>query len=291
MENLHQWLQSLSQALLVINIMKRGTSPRRMVIISLSTILGFYAVITIAVFFNQRKLIYYPTPITEAPDTEGLGSVKEVAFENEGQQLRGWLIRPECSKLIIYYGGNNEELSNNIQDYRDAKDWAVLLINYRGFGASEGQPTESALMADALKAYDTFAASYQTVLLAGRSLGTGIATFVASQRPVSGLVLITPYDSLTEVAKHQYPWLPVPWLIKDRFESIRYCSEVDAPTLMILAGQDALIPNELSQNLIRAWPNAVETLVIPEASHSNISNFPQYYPAILKFMNQLASKP
>lgn len=266
--------------------MKSGTTPRRLAMIVVFTVASFYALITAVVFAKQRQLIYHPSPISEAPDVAGLGEVKEVSFDNDGHMLLGWLIRPECKKLIIYYGGNNEELSRNIQDYRDAKDWAVLLINYRGYGASEGSPSEKALFEDALTAFDRYSSAYDTIILAGRSLGTGVATYVASQRPVSGVILITPFDSLTEVAKRQYPWLPVSLLIQDRYESSRYCSDIKAPTFMIMAGKDTLVPNELSQKLIKAWPQPVETLTIPEASHGNISNFPEYYPAIRAFLKK-----
>jgi len=248
-----------------------------------------YLIITLMVFVGQRSLIYHPSPLSVAPDLEGLGTVQSVEISHEGVRLKGWLIRPDRPRLLIYYGGNNEELSRNVQDYRTAQDWAVLLVNYRGFGESEGEPTESALFADALYTYDEIAKSYEQVVVAGRSLGTGIATYVASQRPVSGVILITPYDSLTEVAKLQYPWLPVSLLIQDRYESIRYCESVSAPTLMILAGQDTLIPNERSHALAKAWQAPVETLLIPQATHGTISNFPEYYPAIVKFLRRISA--
>ncbi len=114
---------------------------------------------------------------------------------------------------MIYFGGNGEEVSWLVPEFSRVPDWAALLVNYRGYGLSEGQPSETKLYRDALALYDRATRRPDIdsgrVIVMGRSLGTGVATYLASQRPVAGVVLISPYDSLVQVAREAYPFLPV----------------------------------------------------------------------------------
>src|SRR5262249_22796712 len=125
--------------------------------------------------------------------------------------------------LVIYFGGNAEEVSWLLQESPRLAPWALLLVNYRGYGLSDGRPSESALYNDAVALYDWVTARPDTdarrIVFVGRSLGTGVATYLASQRTVSGVVLVSPYDNLVEVARGVYPYLPVDGLMRYRFDS------------------------------------------------------------------------
>ncbi|MDT4868549.1 hypothetical protein FQZ97_1035210 [compost metagenome] len=115
----------------------------------------------------------------------------------------------------------------------------------------------------------------------GRSLGAAVAVRLASQRPASRLVLITPFDSLLAFATRQFPYLPVKWLLKDRFESTSYAPRIKVPTLLVAAGQDEIIPRASTEALYRHFPPGVARLeVIPGQGHNTISESPAYLPLL-----------
>ena len=117
-------------------------------------------------------------------------------------------------------------------------------MHYRGYGGSAGAPSEAALLEDARTLFDQVHARHADVVAMGRSLGTGVAVRLASERPVSRLVLVTPYDSLQDIAVRQYPYFPVRWLLRERFDSGRVAARVTAPTLILAADGDEVIPRE-----------------------------------------------
>ncbi len=121
---------------------------------------------------------------------------------------------------VIYFGGNAEDVSQDIPDLVKAfPDRATYLLHYPSYGGSPGSPSQKAIFAEALALFDFVHAEHADTVVIGRSLGSGVAVWTASQRPVSRLLLITPFESLGDVAQHAYPFLPVRWLLLDRYES------------------------------------------------------------------------
>jgi len=243
----------------------------------------------------QETLIFHPQPV----DPRAREQLAPIAFEfpvidsktEDVITLQGWLQLDKPSDqqpLIIYYGGNGEEVSWNVWGFENLSTRSFLLMNYRGYGDSAGKPGEQVLYEDALALFDFMVDAKGVdpdhIVLMGRSLGSGVATWVASQRKVGGVVLITPFDSLTAVAKRHYAWMPVNWLLKHRFESVDRAAEIKHPALAILAGQDRVVPPEHGRRLMEAWagPHQVET--ISSASHNDISNFPEYWQWINQFL-------
>jgi pimeloyl-ACP methyl ester carboxylesterase len=186
--------------------------------------------------------------------------------------------RPRCRHL----GGNAEDVSRSLQTLVDAfPERAVFALNYRGYGGSTGRPSETALIADALVLFDRVHTDHPRIVVIGRSLGSGVAIHVASERPVERLVLITPYDSLLNLAAGQFRYFPIRWLLLDKFESWRYAPKVAAPTQLIAAQNDEAIPFASTQSLYEHMPQSRATLtVIPGVGHNNISESPEYIPAL-----------
>lgn len=119
------------------------------------------------------------------------------------------------------------------------------------------------------------------VAVIGRSLGTGIAVRLAVERPVSRLVLVTPYDSLQDLAARQFPWFPVRWLLMDKYDSGRHAPRIAAPTTLIVAGDDEIIPRDSSEQLHRRFPGGKASLiVIPRTRHNTVSDSPLYLEAL-----------
>jgi hypothetical protein len=227
-------------------------------------------------YFFQRSLIYFPQPRSHVPGTT------MIAMSLSGGEV---LVRTRESggpKAILYFGGNAEDVGHSFPGLAQAyPDRAIYLMYYRGYGGSTGKPSEAALVADAIALYDKVRASHDDVVVVGRSLGSGVAVQLASLRPVTRLVLVTPYDSILELAARQFPYFPVRWLLQDRFESSKYAERIAAPTLMIAAEHDEVIPRSSTDALLARFPRGVATLrVIAGAGHNTISESPEYVPAL-----------
>jgi pimeloyl-ACP methyl ester carboxylesterase len=164
-------------------------------------------------------------------------------------------------------------------------DYSVYLVNYRGYGNSEGSPTEAALFADALAIYDHIQEKYQTVSAYGRSLGSGVAVYLAAKRPLDRLILLTPYDSIAAVAQKIYPLFPVRYLTKDQFDSAARAGNIDIPVLIASAEHDREIALEHTQALRQRFNRTeVEYRQIKGAAHNDIIDFPEYRAFIEGFI-------
>ena len=177
-------------------------------------------------------------------------------------------------------------MSRNIADYAQwLPGYATYLVNYRGFGGSSGSPSESALFQDALNIYDALAERYEQIAVVGRSLGSGVAMYLAAERPVDRVVLVTPFDSVEHVARRVMPVFPTRWMLKDRFDSLARVPAVDAPVLAMIAEHDGVIPNVHSDALIAAFPaEQVEVTLIPGADHNTVHLLPGYADSLKAFL-------
>jgi len=235
-------------------------------------IVAVYLVLCAALFFFQRSLIYFPQPnaVTSA-DSRMTLSMPDAQISLITRERVG-------PRALIYFGGNAEDVSRNLPEFAEAfPDYAVYLLNYRGFGGSGGSPSEAAIAEDALALFDQVYASHPQIAVVGRSLGSGVAVRLASQRPVQQLILVTPYNSLEEIAARQYPWVPVKWLLKDRFESGKYAAHIRVPTLLLAASDDEVITRASTERLLENFPRGVAVLrVVPDSGHNSISDRAQY---------------
>jgi pimeloyl-ACP methyl ester carboxylesterase len=235
-------------------------------------IVAVYLVLCAALFFFQRSLIYFPQPnAVSGSDSQLILSMPDARVSVITRERVG-------PRALIYFGGNAEDVSRSLPEFTEAfPEYAVYLLNYRGFGGSGGSPSEAAIAEDALALFDQVYASHPQVAVVGRSLGSGVAVRLASQRPVQQLILVTPYNSLEEIAARQYPWVPVQWLLKDRFESGKYAAHIRVPTLLLAASDDEVIPRASTQRLLENFPQGVAVLrVVPDSGHNSISDRAQY---------------
>ncbi len=206
-----------------------------------------------------------------------------------GVQLQGWFLDKGAARTVIYYGGNAEDVSGHIEPFFAWLEANVLLVNYRGYGESEGKPGEKELVADALEIYDRLVDEKQiapeNIILMGRSLGSGVAVQVAAARKSAGVILVTPYESIAAIAKFQYPWLPIERVLRHPFRSVDLAPEIKLPLLTLLAQFDEVIPIETGRRLTAAWGGPTETVTLP-ARHNEINDDPGYFDAINRFVNR-----
>ena len=242
--------------------------------------LGIYLVPCAYLYFKQRSMLYYPQP---ARVMEG---AREVTYQHEGESLSGWVLHEGQDKALLYLGGNAEQIEHNEALFPALfADRSVYLPHYRGYGNSTGEPTEEALYSDALFLFDHIARHHSSVVVMGRSLGSGVATYVAARRPVEKLILVTPYDSIEGLARQHYPYLPVSLLLKDKFRSDLRAPEIEAPTLIIVAEDDTTVPPPRSKRLLERFDSAVATLkVIEGRGHNDVADAPAYADAIRRFL-------
>jgi len=261
-----------------------------------SRFLGLTALVVSAAFGGCRQvqdsLLYYPAaragPLPAASDQY---TAEPLAIARpDGVELRGWLVRPAHSiaPLVIYYGGNAEEVSWQIAMAHRFGGRAVALVNYRGYGESGGRPSEAALFADALVAYDRLVARADVdgnrVAVMGRSLGSGVAVHVAAHRPVDRVVLVSPYDSVAAVAAVHFPATLVRWVLADRYDSAALAPSIHASALMVAARRDEIIPPAHSRRLYELWGGEKQWLELPDAGHNDLQDFPEYWQAIAAFV-------
>jgi uncharacterized protein len=217
-------------------------------------------------FFAQRSLLYFP--VAGAPPA----GAERLELRSGDATLRVWVRTMPGADALIYFGGNGEDVGMNFAPFVAALPrHSLYLVNYRGYGGSTGSPSEPALFADALAVFDHVRARHASVAVAGRSLGSGVAVYLARERPVSRLALVTPYDSVENVAAGVYPFLPVRWLIRDRFDSASRIADVRMPTLVVIAERDEVIPRARTDALVAKFPpGQARVEVVRGATHNDL---------------------
>ncbi|MGH8863100.1 MAG: alpha/beta hydrolase [Burkholderiales bacterium] len=231
-------------------------------------------------YFSQRSQIYFPVREVKPPGAQSIRLTRDDAM------LKIWVVEREGPRALIYFGGNAEDVSANLPAFSSAfPRHSLYLVNYRGYGGSTGSPSESALVADANAVYDHLHVRYPEILVMGRSLGTGVAVQLAAARPVSRLVLVTPYDSLANVAAAHFPIFPVALLMRDRYDSAARAQAIRTPVLAIIAGDDEIIPRANSQALVDAFSQSqMRVIVLDGATHNTVDLFPGYLRAVGDFL-------
>ena len=235
-----------------------------------------YVALCLALLFAQRSFIYYPQPKSAGDDAPTL------TLNVDGARILVSTRAHSGPDAVIYFGGNAENVSGSLPTLADAfPDRSLYAMNYRGYGGSTGKPSETAIIADALALFDRVHVDHPRIIVIGRSLGSGVAIHIASERPVERLVLITPYDSLLTIAAGQFGFFPLRWLMLDKFESWRYAPKIKIPTLLIAAENDEVIPYARTKSLYdRFLPSVASMKRLPGVDHNSISQSPEYIPAI-----------
>lgn len=233
-----------------------------------------YAALCVALAVFQRSLLYVPQPArVDAP---------ALRLSVPGAELHVSVHERSGPGAVLYLGGNAEDVSACLAEIASAfPGRSVYALHYRGYGRSSGRPDEAALRADALALFDHVARERADITLVGRSLGSGVAVSVAALRPVTRLVLVTPYDSIEAVAAQHYPLFPVRWLILDRFDAASLAPQVRSPTTVIVAERDEVIDRARTQALVgRFEPGVARVVVIRGAGHNTLDGRPDYEAAL-----------
>lgn len=208
-------------------------------------------------------------------------------------RLSGWLLTPRNAAkypTVVYFGGRSEDVYWITQDaQRIFPGMSVLAINYRGYGKSQGKPSEAKIIEDATYLIDWLVHEKRVdvadIALVGRSLGSGVAVQVASKRAVGATVLITPYDSIAAVAKDRFPWVPN-FVLRHRFDSMKVASSITCPVMVLRAQDDQVITPSHTDRLVSGLSSPPLEICVPNSDHANIPYLPTTQNLIAEFLSK-----
>lgn len=246
-------------------------------IIAVLVIIYLLAMSLLTIF--QRTLLFPAVGVVSGINRE------TIVFTNKDIDLHGWVLNQGKRKAIIYFGGNAEQISGNINLFEAVlQKYSVYLVDYRGYGKSAGNPTEAGLFSDALIIYDQIKSKHSSISVIGRSLGSGVAVYLGANRDIEKLLLLTPYDSIAEVAQSHYPMFPTRYLVRDKFESINRAADITAPVLVVAAEFDPVVPNIHTEKLVSQLVNSeVSFQMVKNVAHNNVEESDEYRAALLDF--------
>ena len=248
---------------------------------------------------GQRRMIYFPYVGAGPAATLGLPQAQDVTFvTDDSLTLHGWFVpavpTPPRFTMIVFNGNaGHRGMRAPVAAALAKQGVTTLLFDYRGYGDNAGRPSEDGLARDARAAlaYLKSRTDVDTarIVFFGESLGAAVALRLASESPPFALVLRSPFTSLTDIGAHHYPFLPVRWLLRERYPSLERVGSVSCPTLVIAGDRDSIIPIEHSRRLYDAITAEKRFVVIPGANHNDEAMFvgPELMQAVLDFVSSL----
>ncbi len=255
---------------------------------------GVYVGVALVLMAFENSLVYHPTPAALSWEPPPRSDVRDIWLDPaEGERIHGWwLPAPDSPGALLYLHGNAGNLSHRgptVVRLRDTLGLSVLIIDYPGFGKSTGTPTEAGCYRAADAAYDWLTNERKIdprqIVLFGKSLGGGVATYLASRKEHRALALVKTYTSLPDVGSTIYPWLPVRLLMRNRFDSLSRIAACHRPVIVAHGTTDELIPFALGQRLYEAANEPKEFLAMPNHGHND--EFPaSFYTGLREFLRK-----
>ena len=245
-----------------------------------------YIMIGSALYFFQEKLLFLPTTLSQDFQYEFNQPFEELFLNTEKDATINALhFKAENPKgAILYFHGNAGDLSRwgTIAEGFVELNYDVLVMDYRTYGKSTGKLSETGLYRDAQYCYEFLLKQYaeEEIILYGRSLGTGIASYLASKNSPKQLVLETPYYSILDVAEHRFPIFPLKKLLKYRFPNYKYITEVECEITIIHGTEDGVVPYSSAKKLSELNIDNLNFVTVKGGGHNNLSEFDTYKTTI-----------
>jgi len=238
-----------------------------------------YAVFGFTVLLFQKQLTYHPRPLAAGRQTalSSYNWLREVRFESsDGTKLHGvWAAPPEDGVVVILSHGNSGNLSGRIPLVEKLRDLGlgVFLYDYRGFGASEGEPDEQGLYRDSEAAWEWVRSKGgiepEKVVSYGRSLGAAVALHLALTRDVAGVVLEAPFTSIRDMAGEVIPFFPAGPFLRESYDNLEAVRALTHPVLIIVGEEDTVVPPWMGKTLFEAASEPKRLLLIPGGGHTD----------------------
>ena len=258
-----------------------------------------YILLLILLFFRQETMIFFPQTITEerwkqiAEDVRG----ETISITTpDGLTLRGWFLSGSGTApraTVLFFGGNATRLDYFAPylGHLRKEGVNVLLVDYRGYGLSDGSPSADTMRKDSEIIYEAVISRSDVdpgrIYLWGISIGTGVATHLASVRDTAGVILIAPFTSMEDVGREAYPYLPVRTLLRHHFNNLALAPEIVVPALIIHGDADRIQGPAHAEKLASAWGGEHELLILKNRGHNNILQDEEVWEKVVEFVRGL----
>lgn len=257
----------------------------------LVVLLTVYAAVALVAFVAQTWLLF-PTGLASGRIALPSGAERVALDTPDGERLEGVRIPPAANSgedrtVVLGFGGNAwnaENMATYLHElYPEAE---VVAFHYRGYRPSTGRPSAAALLSDALLVHDFVRGGRDParIVAVGFSIGSGVAVHLAAERPLDGLILVTPFDTLEQLARQHYGWLPVGLLLRHHMSPLSEIGAVTTPVALIAAEQDTIIPERRTAPLREAARTLIMDQSIPGAGHNDIFSRPEFEQAMRRAM-------
>jgi fermentation-respiration switch protein FrsA (DUF1100 family) len=238
------------------------------------TLLGIYLVILLLLYVFQRSVMYFPDTALAPPETYGLSADSVSLTTADNLTLTAWYIpAKDNNPTIVYFHGKGGHLGYRAEKFHAFANagFGVFATSYRGYGTSEGSPSEQGLYADARAAISHMLTTLtpENIILYGESLGTGVAAQMAMEHPnLRALVLEAPYTSVATRSQEIYPVFPAFWLVKDRYETLKKLPNIHLPILIFHGEKDRVIPIHHGRTLLKKANDPKHNVFYPDVDHT-----------------------
>ena len=241
----------------------------------------FYLFVILIMFIFQRSLLYQPSKEKLDPFFYSNTGLEKINFTtSDGLVLNSLFRKPSANKkdTIVVFHGNAGHVGHRVEKFRSflEEGYGLLLVEYRGYGENQGNPTEEGFHKDGLAALEFLTKhniSKQKTILYGESLGCGLAVKLSIEEKYKAIILEAPYTSIAEVASRHYWYLPAKWLVLDRFDILSIIKNIKSPLLVLHGEKDNVISQDLGRKVFNAAPEPKEAIFIVHAGHNNIYEF------------------
>lgn len=247
----------------------------------------------------ENKLIYFPSKFPagswEEAKQEGFQPEDVFLQTTDGVKIHGWFVRGENAKAtILFFHGNAGNLSDRYDWVRDLSRLPanVFILDYRGYGKSEGSPNEKGIYLDAQAAYRYLTEQQKvdpkTLVLYGKSIGSGPACELASKFPCAGLILQSPFTKVKDMADRLIPPLPLRWVVRTRFDNLEKIQKITVPKLIVHSRNDEVIPFWMGEKLFQASAEPKQFQAFTRAGHNDLISMER--PALLKLFGEFLKR-
>ena len=250
---------------------------KKIIIWSLLAALTLYVGAILFLYTNQRNMQYITAGEVISLEQAQIPRSKTISISVEEHApsiaVYGWYVPPIDEKpIIIYFNGNEGSFSEQYLRLRDIAKagYGLVAFDYRGFPMSLGRLNEETILRDSLTVFDWAKQKGKPIILFGRSLGTGPATYVASKRESAALVLETPFTAASDVAQERYPFIPVGSMLKDKYLSREWIKQVDEPLFIGHGNMDRVIPVQHGKDLFALANNGKKLWIAEGGTHGNL---------------------
>jgi fermentation-respiration switch protein FrsA (DUF1100 family) len=262
--------------------------------------LGAYFGLCLLLYFRQGSMVYYPTrEITLSPGDIGLAYEDLIFFTEDGERISGWYVpAPERKGTILAFHGNGGNIGHRLHliGLLRSLGWDVCIIDYRGYGSSTGRPTEEGTYQDARAAWNYLVKERglrpDRIVIHGRSLGGAVAAALAAEVNPAGLILESTFTSVPDLGHKLYPYLPVRWLCRFKYDTLARLSGISCPLLVAHSRDDDMIPFRHGERLFAA-AREPKTFVPLEGGHNDGEDHtaPSYRAALIQFLDPCVPQP